>query len=267
MTILKAILLTLLLIFVFSLTQVGFGFIFYKTELLPEYLQKHVGITTVISFLVAYIVMFRFFWKPKAEITKTLNFRNYELKILPYLILIVFGLQLLDRPFWDLEKIWNYLNYSEFETDFSTFNGFSPAFLYGTISTLIISPICEELFFRKFLLKKLMEQNSQRVGIIISSLCFAIIHIETPFNLIPTFIFGIISSLIFIKTKKIGYSILLHFLVNLLVQILYVFDFTFDRWLLDLNFNVIYWIMFLIGIGITYFGIKKLLATPYKING
>jgi len=245
MTILKAILLTFLLIFVFSLTQVGFGFLFYKTELIPEYLQKHIGITTAISFLVAYLVMFKFFWKSKIEIKEILNIRKYELKFLPYLILIVFGLQLLDRPFWDLERIWNYLNYSEFETDFSQFNGFNPAFSYGTISTLIISPICEELFFRKFLLKKLTEQNSQKIGILTSSLCFAIIHIETPFNLIPTFIFGIISSLIYIKTNKIGYSILLHFLFNLLVQTLYVFDLTFDRWLLNLNFNFIYWIMFL----------------------
>ncbi|MGO3706344.1 MAG: lysostaphin resistance A-like protein [Mesonia hippocampi] len=261
MTILKAILLTLLLIFVFSLAQVGFGLLFYQTELIPEYLEKHIGITTVISFLVTYLVMFKIFWKPKIEIKEILSIKKYELKFLPYLILIVFGLQLLDRPFWDLEIIWNYLNYSKFETDFSKFNGLSSAFFYSTVSTLIISPICEELFFRKFLLRKLMEQNSQNIGILISSLCFAIIHIETPFNLIPTFIFGIISSLIFLKTNKIGYSILLHFLNNLLVQTLYVFDFTFDRWLLSLNFNYIYWIMFLIGIGITYLGIKKLLAT------
>jgi len=54
MTVLKAILLTLFLMFVFSLTQVGFGFIFYNTELIPEYFQKHIGITTVISFVVGY---------------------------------------------------------------------------------------------------------------------------------------------------------------------------------------------------------------------
>ena len=264
MTVLKAILLTLLLIFVFSLTQVGFGLIFYKTELIPKNLQKHIGITTLISFIVAYLIMFKFFWKDILKTKNTLNLRNYELKFLPYLILITLGLQFLYRPFWDLERIWNYINYSEFETDFSTFNGFSPSFFYRTFSILIVSPIFEELFFRKYLLNKLMEQNSQKIGIIISSLCFAIIHIETPFNLIPTFISGIISSLIFIKTKKIGYSILLHFLFNLLVQILYVFDFTFDRWMLDFNYT--YWIMFLIGIGITYLGIKKLLATPYKIK-
>ncbi len=257
MTIIKAILLTLLLVFVFSLTQVGFGLIFYKTELIPEFLQKHIGITTVVSFLIAYLLMFKYFWKTKPDIKEIFSLKKMDFKNLLYLILIVFGLQLLDRPFWDFGKIWNYINYSEFETDFSTFNGFNPAFFYGTVSILIISPICEELFFRKFLLKKLLEQNRQKIAIVISSLCFAIIHIETPFNLVPTFIFGIISSLIFIKTKKIGYSILLHFLVNLLVQILYVFDFTFDRWLLDLNFNYIYWIMFIVGIGLTFIGTKN----------
>jgi len=266
MTILKAILLTLLLIFLFSLAQVGFGFLFYETKLIPEYLQKHIGITTTISFVIAYLVLFKIFWKYKLNFKETLKLKTYELKFLPYLILIVFGLQLLDRPFWDLGRIWNYFNFSEFETDFSSFNGFNPTFYYSSISILIVSPILEELFFRKFLLEKLLERNSQLTGILISSLCFAIIHIETPFNLIPTFIFGVISSLIFIKTKRIGYSIFLHFLINLLVQTLYVFDFTFDRWLLNLNFNFIYWIMFLIGFGITYFGIKKLLVTSYKIN-
>ncbi|WP_282032688.1 CPBP family glutamic-type intramembrane protease [Winogradskyella eximia] len=257
MTILKAILLTLLLIFLFSLTQLSFVLLIYKTELLPEYFEEHILITTSISFIVAYLAMFKYFWKPKLNINKALDIKSYNPKFLPSLILIVFGLQFLDRPFWDLGKIWNYFNYSEFEPEFSTFKGFSPAFFYQSFSMLIIAPILEELFFRKFLLKKLMIKNGQKVGIIISSFCFAIIHIETPYNLIPTFIFGIISSLIFIKTKKIGYSIFLHFLVNLLVQTLYVFDSTFDRWLLDLNFNYIYWIMFIVGIGLTFIGTKN----------
>lgn len=265
MTILKAFLLTLILICIFSLTQLGFVLIIYKTELLPKYLQEHILLTTAISFIVAYLLMFRVFWKTKLNTREVLKINTYEIKFLPYLILIVFGLQLLGRPFWDLGKIWNYFNYSNFEPDFSSFKGFSPAFFYDSVSILIIAPILEELFFRKFLLSKLLEKNSRNVGIIISSLCFAIIHIETPNNLFPTFIFGVISSLIFLKTKKIGYSILLHFLMNLLVQTLFVFDITFDRWLLNLNFNYIYWIIFMIGIATTYLGTKKLLAT-YKVH-
>ena len=261
MTVLKAILLTLFLILVFALTQIGFGLLMYKTELIPDSYQRHYGITIGLSFIIGYLLTFKIFWKLNFDINKSLNIKNIDFKIIPYLILIVVGLHLLDRPFWDLERIWNYLKYSEFESDISSFSGFNPALLYNTITILLISPILEELFFRKFLLQKLLEKNSQIIAIIISSLCFTIIHIETPMNLIPTFIFGIISGLILIKTKRIIYSIILHFLVNLIVQSLYIFDFTFDRWLLTLDFNFIYWIMFLIGIGITYFGIKKLLAT------
>lgn len=260
MSVLKAILLTLLLIFVFSVAQIGFILIFLETELIPEHLQKHFGIATTLSFVVAYLVLFKFFWKPNLNIRKSLILENYNLKFLPYLILIVLGLQLVNRPFWDLERFWDLFNHTNVENDFGTFKGFNPAFFYRSISLLLVAPVFEELFFRKFLLQKLLEKSSCKIGVLISSLCFAIIHMETPLNLIPAFIFGAISSLLFIKTKKIGYSICFHFLANLLVSISGVFDHTFDRWLLALNFNFTYWLMFLIGIGITYFGTKKLLA-------
>lgn len=266
MTVLKAILLTLFLILVFALTQVGFGLLMFKTEFIPESYLSHYEITIWLSYIIGYLVTFKIFWKSNFNINKSLNPKKIDFKLIPYLILIVVGLQLMDRPFWDLEKIWNFLNYSEFQTNISSFSGFKPALFYNSITILIISPILEELFFRKFLLHKLLEKNRQIIAIIISSLCFALIHIETPLNLIPALIFGIISGLIFIKTKRIIYSIILHFLVNLTVQTLYVFDFTFDRWLLTLDFNFMYWITFLIGIGITYFATKKLLATSSIAN-
>lgn len=260
MAVLKAFLLTILLILIFSIIQIGFGFMLYETELIPAYLKQHIGLTTTVSFLISYLLMFKLFWKPRPKIKGIFKIKYSVLKFLPYLILIVFGLQLVDRPFWDLGRIWSYLNYAEFEVELSNFSGFGPAFYYSLFSTLIISPFFEELFFRKFLLQKLLEKNNQKISILISSLCFAVIHIETPYNLIPTFIFGIISSIIFIKTNKIGFSILLHFLTNLIIQTSFILNVTFDSWLLSLNFNLIYWIIFLLGIGITYFSTKKLLA-------
>lgn len=264
MSILKAISLTLLLILIININQVLFGFIFFKTEIVPEHLKIHIGITSIISFVVAYLVVFKLFWKQKPIFKDGLIFKHLELKFLPYLLMITIGLQLLDRPFWDLGRIWSFLNYSEFETDFSSFDGFRPVFFYSSLSTLIVAPIFEEFFFRKFLLVKLVEKNSKIIAILISSLCFAIIHIETPFNLIPTFIFGIVSSLIYLKTKRIGYSILVHFLINLSALIFYVLDFPLDQWMFSLKFNYTYWLFFLVGIVITYFGTKQLLATTNK---
>jgi len=261
MKIVKAILLTLLLILGFSLTQVGLTTLFFKTEFMLESFPNHLGIVNVISYVMAYLLIFKLFWKPKSNIKEGLNFTNFEMKFLPYLVFIAIGLQLLDRPFWHLIPDWNYISDLSLGTGKNSFNGFDSFYFYNALSTLIIAPIFEELFFRKFLLSKLLQKNNQKIGILVSSLCFAIIHIETPSNLIPTFIFGIISSLIFIKTKSITYSIILHFLFNLLIQILFVTNLSINEWFLDLKFNFMYWILFLIGIGITYFATKKLLAT------
>lgn len=261
MTILRAILLTLLLVALFSLFQIGFSLIFYNTDFIPEGLQRHVGITNVLSFLFSYVIILKYFWKPQGNFKDKFDLSKYNLKLLPYLVLIVVGLHLLDRPFWDLGRIWQYLNTSEFDADLNQFHGYTPALLYSSISILIVSPIFEELFFRNFLLKQLIERYSLKTSIIISSLCFAVIHIETPFNIIPTFIFGLISSLIYIKTKQIGYSIVLHFLVNVLVQLFYVLDLNFDKWLMELNFSLTYWALFFVGILITYFGTKTILKT------
>lgn len=263
MTILKAILLTLLLILVFSLTQVGFGFIFYKTDLIPEYFQSPIAFTTNLSFVIAYFILFKFFWKSKPEFKESLNLRDFNLKTLPYFILIILGFQFLNRPFWDLGRIWTYFNNSVFEINVPLFKGFNAEFFYRSTSILILSPLLEELFFRKFLLKELLKRNSQKISLIISSICFALIHLETPFNVIPVFIFGLISGLLFIKTKRIIYSIVLHFLVNLMVQTFYIFDFTFDKWMFAFNFNWIYWMLFLFGSALTYFAVKRLLAIKY----
>lgn len=266
MKISKAVLLTLLLIFLFSSTQLGLTFVFYETELMSKSFQNHFGIINVISYVTSNLIIFKLFWKPESYIKENLKFYKFEPKFLPYLICIVIGLQLLDRPFWHLVPDWTFMNDLRFEIGKNSFKGFSYLYLYSAISTLIIAPVFEELFFRKFLLKKLLQKNKQKIGILVSSLCFASIHIEAPSNLVPTFIFGIISSLIFIKTKRIGYSIILHFIFNLLIEILYVSNLSIDDWFLDLNFNIMYWILFLIGIGITYFATKELLATKPKNN-
>lgn len=259
MGILKAILLTLVLIVIFSLAKVVLSFLFFDIEFIRDSFQNHYGITTVVSFVVAYLVVFKLFWKQELNFKDSLDFKNLDFKFLSYLSLITIGIQLLDRPFIDFGRIWSFLNHSEFETDFKSFKGYSSQFLYYSVQTLIIAPVFEELFFRKFLLMKLFEKNSKVVAILISSFCFALIHLESPFNLIPAFMFGIVSGLIYIKTKKISYSIFLHFLINLFALAFYILDFPFDRWLLSLNFNYYYWLFFLAGIGITFFGTNHLL--------
>lgn len=247
MTVLKAILLTLFLIFIFSITQIGFGFMIYKTELLSEYFRKYPTITVGISVIIAYYSVLKLFGKSNLNFKKIISFKDLKFRYFFYFILIIIGLEFVQHPLFNLKEVWAYFNSGDFEFKTTHFNGFTPLFWVKAITVLVISPIFEELFFRRFLLKELLVKNTLLVAILTSSLCFSIIHIETPLSLIPAFIFGIISGLIFIKTDKIIYSIFLHFLINLKAQIFYVFDVNLDSWLLNLHFNYVYWILFLLG--------------------
>jgi membrane protease YdiL (CAAX protease family) len=124
---------------------------------------------------------------------------------------------------------------------------------------LIIAPVLEELFFRKFLLNKLLEKYSLVTSIIVSSLLFSLIHIETPKNLFPTLLFGILGGLIYIKTRRIAYPILFHFLYNLFIQLLRISSFPLDAYLDGLRFNVSYWLIALLGAILASAGIYRIL--------
>ena len=80
----------------------------------------------------------------------------------------------------------------------------------------IIAPISEEIFFRFFVflgLKNLFPNNKNILAAIISSIFFALIHIE-PGSYLVTFILGIAFCWLYIKTKNILIPIFTHSLHN-----------------------------------------------------
>src|SRR5690606_22943026 len=117
MTVLKSFLLTLLLIVVFSITQIGFAFLVSQTDLVSEDFEEHYGFTIIISFLIAYLTILFIFGRPTLNFNDIFDNKYYSFKIIAYLLVIVFGLQLLGRPFWDTGKIWDYFQYSTFENE------------------------------------------------------------------------------------------------------------------------------------------------------
>jgi len=81
---------------------------------------------------------------------------------------------------------------------------------FTVISIAIIGPIAEEFAFRGVLLKRMMAKTSMWTGIIISSVLFGILHAD----IIGAAIFGVIASLLYIKTKNLLVPILLHIFNN-----------------------------------------------------
>ena len=84
---------------------------------------------------------------------------------------------------------------------------------------VIFVPIIEELIFRVGIIN-LFFSNNKIKGVLISSLVFGAVYCNKSLNLFLTyFLIGMIFAVIYIKTNKIGYSILCHVLNNSLACI------------------------------------------------
>lgn len=249
MSILKAVLLTLLITLIEAAIQL-ISFIGYKHIGFSSGFEHLYGITIILCRIVAYATVFFFFWR-KHMSSKKIKLPDFKPKILSYLILMTLGLRFIGEPFWDFNQI-----FRSAEITFYTFDGIDPKLIYHSISILIIAPLLEELFFRKFLITKLLERYSRPVTLMVSALLFSAIHWETITNLIPTFIFGIIGGYIFLKTKRIDHLIFLHFLYNFLSLIIRVNWKPYSEVIQWLDYGVLYWSFFVFGIFITLFALK-----------
>ncbi len=93
----------------------------------------------------------------------------------------------------------------------------SPIYLAITIiSIALIGPIAEEFIFRGMLLHRMMKKTSMWGGILISSTVFGILHAD----IIGATLFGIITSLLFLKTGNLLIPILLHIFNNSIAVLL-----------------------------------------------
>jgi len=102
---------------------------------------------------------------------------------------------------------------------------------------VLFSPITEEIFIRGYLQTKLEKHFNKKIGLIISSILFALIHVPkmifasefmgfsylpeivmNPFVLLISFtVTGYILGYIFQETKSINYPIICHMIINFLL--------------------------------------------------
>lgn len=91
------------------------------------------------------------------------------------------------------------------------------------ISTVIISPISEELIFRGVLFNRLKIITPTLFAVLISSLLFGALH--SFGSIFSAFVFAICMAILYIKTENICVSILAHFLNNLFAEIIRMIDY------------------------------------------
>lgn len=78
---------------------------------------------------------------------------------------------------------------------------------------IVIAPIFEEIFFRGFIFKTMLERSRTWIAFLISGAIFAGIHFEFD-TFMPLFFLGLILNWIFFETKSIYPGILFHIINN-----------------------------------------------------
>ena len=80
---------------------------------------------------------------------------------------------------------------------------------------VIIAPVTEELFFRGYLLNRWKNKFNTIIAVVLTSFLFALFHAD----LLGSFIFSVILSLVYLKTKSIYGPVIIHFSNNTIVLI------------------------------------------------
>lgn len=95
-------------------------------------------------------------------------------------------------------------------------------FIGTFVSTVIVSPISEELIFRGVFLNRLRLFVPTVFAVLISSLLFGSLH--SFGGMISAVVFGICMAILYLKTENICVPILAHFLNNLFAEIIRLAD-------------------------------------------
>ena len=85
-------------------------------------------------------------------------------------------------------------------------------------SVVVLAPVIEELFFRKLLISR-MERHGEKPAILVSGLMFGIVHGNFS-QFFYAFALGLVLGYIYVRTRKIGITIALHMLINLIGGVL-----------------------------------------------
>lgn len=123
------------------------------------------------------------------------------------------------------------------------------------LMSAIITPVAEEIIFRVMLLYKLNEKlKNINLAIIISSLIFGVLHGQ---YFVAKTLFGIIMSVVYIRSEKIIIPMVAHGFWNLYMELTFLCSENND----DIKFNDIDLSLFIISPGLLY----TLLSLPFII--
>lgn len=111
-----------------------------------------------------------------------------------------------------------------------------PDYGWGAIPNWILAVVCapifEEMIFRKFILDRIAPFG-ERTAVIFSALIFGMAH-QNGMQFFLAFFIGIIFAIVYLRTGRIRYTMILHFMINSFATLdevgILVFGERFDTW-------------------------------------
>jgi|AntRauMFilla1563_2_1112583.scaffolds.fasta_scaffold01672_7 hypothetical protein len=206
------------IILIFALIVIELLFTILIHSLFPKLNMKNgVQLAIDISLITAIIIGNKYLFKEENE---KASIKSMFSSLTIFLIFITAFIWILITPIFIYPFNFNSLTLKFcFEKVIIPANIFSISTFYISYRALLITPVLEELLFRKLILSKLYIKYGYFVSILITSFLFSISHLDVN-NFLIFFIGSIFLCFIFLKTNNILYSILLHIFMNIITFVL-----------------------------------------------
>ena len=224
-----------LITFIFFILQIIIGSIYnfllisfdYFNELNLNFFFNYLlnqGFIILLGNLSTILIIIFIYNKNKNNLKLNINYNNLNPSFLLFIIPLAISSQIIGSEIENLISMLfkRYLSFYQSIITLAKLPGIS-GLLLAIILIAIIPSIIEELFFRGIIQQGLINKYSPKIGIILTSLLFAIIHIN-PHVLLTIFLFSILLGFIYYLYKNLIYNILIHFFLNLSGVLLLRYD-------------------------------------------
>lgn len=136
--------------------------------------------------------------------------------------------------------------------------------VHSIITVSFIAPFVEEFLFRGIFLRTFLEQYSTRKSIIVSSLLFAVFHLNI-YQFVIAFGFGIFSGWIYSKTYSLFPCLLIHFVYNFICLIYVTLQKTVDVFPFNKAMSQFESLLFLM-VGILFVAVGMIILTKKRFH-
>jgi membrane protease YdiL (CAAX protease family) len=178
-----------------------------------ELIQNNLQYLTLVAVITAGLVMIFIGLKRRKENLKEVIVKNKEemtIKLLVILAMTVVSLSLFSGQLMNLVMSLLEISTSKFEHLTRMMQG-----SLGIFMGLVLAPIIEEIVFRGIILAGLADSHSRKKAIVVSAVLFAVYHFNL-FQLVPTFLVGLLLGYIYLETRSVLICISTHLIYNLI---------------------------------------------------